>query len=278
MDNIMPLRKKKIGLIGRTVQALGILAMYTAGFIVVAVVMAWATGGFNLDWLEWLELGVASILGVGLYFCSAKRAEEIAGQHESVGEIMLNRLAMAILVECPFIVVSASVLILVFLSLMGVSGKDIGATGLLAFFFSLVVGISIVYVYDLLVPREKVGEDLFEVLPDGAGYRIRTLPGARRFFRNRNNRKVIKSGDITIEDSPADNRLRIFFPGKPNGDVRAMLKSNGFKWAPSIGAWQAYRNPDSLRVARLACRQVVATSSTKQKTTTPSPRRSPRLS
>lgn len=33
-------------------------------------------------------------------------------------------------------------------------------------------------------------------------------------------------------------RLQIFFAEKPEENVRAILKSNGFKWAPSQNAWQ----------------------------------------
>lgn len=33
-------------------------------------------------------------------------------------------------------------------------------------------------------------------------------------------------------------RYQIIFDGKPESEVRALLKSNGFKWAPSQGAWQ----------------------------------------
>ena len=33
-------------------------------------------------------------------------------------------------------------------------------------------------------------------------------------------------------------RYQIIFDGKPEADVRTLLKSNGFKWAPSQGAWQ----------------------------------------
>ena len=33
-------------------------------------------------------------------------------------------------------------------------------------------------------------------------------------------------------------RVQFIFPGKPDDETRAMLKENGFRWAPSQGPWQ----------------------------------------
>lgn len=57
---------------------------------------------------------------------------------------------------------------------------------------------------------------------------------------------------IAFTDSPADNRVRLKFPGKPEDAIRSHLKRNGFRWAPSVdgGVWQAYRNERSIRIAQ----------------------------
>lgn len=43
-------------------------------------------------------------------------------------------------------------------------------------------------------------------------------------------------------------RIQLFFDGKPPAEVRAVLKSSGFRWAPSEGAWQRHLN-NSVRYA-----------------------------
>ena len=52
-----------------------------------------------------------------------------------------------------------------------------------------------------------------------------------------------------VEANTADNRLQIFFDGKPDPDTRADLKGNGFKWAPSAGAWQRQLNDNAIYAA-----------------------------
>ena len=47
----------------------------------------------------------------------------------------------------------------------------------------------------------------------------------------------------------AENRLQLIFADKPDADTRQALKSEGFKWAPSQGAWQRQLNQNAIRAA-----------------------------
>lgn len=51
---------------------------------------------------------------------------------------------------------------------------------------------------------------------------------------------------ITNEDV---NRVQILFDEKPDDATRSKLKSNGFRWSRTEGAWQTQRTPQSLRRA-----------------------------
>ena len=50
------------------------------------------------------------------------------------------------------------------------------------------------------------------------------------------------SGDVKVVEDPDAARIRIHFPGKPDKTVTERLKSNGFRWSPSEGAWQRHLN------------------------------------
>ena len=47
----------------------------------------------------------------------------------------------------------------------------------------------------------------------------------------------------------AENRLQLIFADRPDADTRQALKSEGFKWAPSQGAWQRQLNQNAIRAA-----------------------------
>lgn len=62
--------------------------------------------------------------------------------------------------------------------------------------------------------------------------------------------EIAAANGIRLEDSPAENRIRLYFPGKPSAEIRASLKACGFRWARTLGAWQGYRNDRTLAKAR----------------------------
>lgn len=48
------------------------------------------------------------------------------------------------------------------------------------------------------------------------------------------------AGVVRVVEDPEAARVQLFFPGKPDASTRTLLKSHGFRWAPSVGAWQRH--------------------------------------
>ncbi|AMC34721.1 PLxRFG domain-containing protein [Janthinobacterium sp. B9-8] len=68
------------------------------------------------------------------------------------------------------------------------------------------------------------------------------------------------AGDIRIVNDEQAQRVQLFFDGKPEVTTREMLKSHGFKWAPSIGAWQRQNTDNGLYAAQLAVKKITGES------------------
>ena len=51
---------------------------------------------------------------------------------------------------------------------------------------------------------------------------------------------------VNIIDNVEDNRLQMFFDGKPKPEIIKQLKSNGFRWTPTLGCWQRYRSDQAM--------------------------------
>lgn len=56
-----------------------------------------------------------------------------------------------------------------------------------------------------------------------------------------------EGGEIVM--NTVESRLQVIFDEKPDNDTRTELKSNGFRWAPSQGAWQRQLTDNALRAA-----------------------------
>lgn len=66
-----------------------------------------------------------------------------------------------------------------------------------------------------------------------------------------------EQGDgYVLKENHEIGRIQFIFDGKPDADTRALLKSNGFRWAPSEGAWQRMLN-DNGRWAAQQVRKVL---------------------
>lgn len=59
-----------------------------------------------------------------------------------------------------------------------------------------------------------------------------------------------KNNDITLEVNKDQNRIMIYFPGKPDEEIRTKLKRHGFRWSPRNTAWQSYINQWNLDFAK----------------------------
>ncbi|HHJ3829364.1 TPA: hypothetical protein ACQJTO_004234 [Escherichia coli] len=56
--------------------------------------------------------------------------------------------------------------------------------------------------------------------------------------------------DFSMEIDPEDNRILFYFPGKPEANIRSLLKSRAFKWSPTRNAWIRKITPNALADAR----------------------------
>lgn len=57
-----------------------------------------------------------------------------------------------------------------------------------------------------------------------------------------NESAIINGETAKIVRNKADMKLQLVFEGKPEAATREILKANGFRWAPSVGAWQRLLN------------------------------------
>lgn len=61
---------------------------------------------------------------------------------------------------------------------------------------------------------------------------------------------------VTYHENSAEMRVQLIFEGKPEPDIRAVLKSHAFHWCPSKGAWQRQLNANGKRAAREVLEQI----------------------
>lgn len=69
--------------------------------------------------------------------------------------------------------------------------------------------------------------------------------------------EITINGVIILQDF-TDDRIKLFFDGKPADNVRASLKSSGFRWSPFLKCWCRKLTNNATYVAKLICTNDVA--------------------
>lgn len=61
---------------------------------------------------------------------------------------------------------------------------------------------------------------------------------------------------VRVEENGETMRIQLYFDGKPSEKIRELLKSNGFRWSPSFGAWQRQLNEHGICATRNVLKQI----------------------
>lgn len=61
---------------------------------------------------------------------------------------------------------------------------------------------------------------------------------------------------ITLKENVEEMRLQLFFEGKPEPEIRDILKGHAFKWSPRNGCWQRQLTNNARRAAKQAIEQI----------------------
>lgn len=68
--------------------------------------------------------------------------------------------------------------------------------------------------------------------------------------------EVVDVDGLKIVEDTTLMRIQLVFDGKPDDEVRNILKANGFRWAPSQQAWQRQLNANGKYAARRAISEI----------------------
>lgn len=109
------------------------------------------------------------------------------------------------------------------------------------------------------VPGFNPGFERFELQNNNANIRrvaqrILSLEKARA----ENVTREVECEGFTLREDVGENRIMFIFDGKPEQEVRNLLKANGFKWSPTRGAWVRMLNANG-RWAANSVRQKLET-------------------
>lgn len=81
--------------------------------------------------------------------------------------------------------------------------------------------------------------------------RIKSLQDAKDRGTTETENEICK-----VVENTENMRIQLIFDGKPDSSIRDILKSNGFRWAPSSGSWQRQLTANGRYAAERALKQI----------------------
>lgn len=61
---------------------------------------------------------------------------------------------------------------------------------------------------------------------------------------------------VRVVENAEENRIQLIFEERPSETIRSLLKRQGFRWAPSKGAWQRHLNNAGRYASRIVVEQL----------------------
>lgn len=100
----------------------------------------------------------------------------------------------------------------------------------------------------------RIGIPAYMITNNGAN--IRRIEARIKELEQRAEQEPVHITTDLYELKIEDNRVQFIFDGKPDEDVRSILKRHAFKWSPSRGAWVRQASGNGLYAAREVRRQL----------------------
>lgn len=101
----------------------------------------------------------------------------------------------------------------------------------------------------------RVGYPSYELTNNGANIRrikerIATLEKEAQRAAEKADAEPVAGDGYKLVENAEIGRIQFIFDDKPDENTRALLKSNGFRWSPSQGAWQRMLNDNGRYAAK----------------------------
>lgn len=114
------------------------------------------------------------------------------------------------------------------------------------------VGLSETHAKELLNPDRfgGLGFASFKLQNNGANIRTAQKRLEQVIALKNTETKEYEINGVRVVMNTEENRLQLFFNGKPSEEIRTKLKQNAFRWSPTNVCWQSYLNRWQIRQAK----------------------------